>query len=237
MSSRECYRLHIFPHLTPLACFLVPSTVYIFSRALRRLHIFPRLKLHTGCMFFGYIFSRALRRLHIFPRLKFHTGCMFSRVRLQLHVFPRLTHDGFLFLSLVLNGSLLRYLRLPRVGRCERTLGTFCKYQSALFCFVCLFVFGCALLFCLFFFRHSGTHRTNQDFLFGLTILNTQVLFKSRHYSRERPCLGHYIVHSDWLIPWMPRQNALGNCLTADRYWWLLCARGIIGGSWMLRTS
>ena len=87
------------------------------------------------------------------------------------------------------------------------------------------------------FFRHSGTHRTNQDFLFGLTILNTQALFKSCHYSRERPCLGHYIVHSDWLIPRMPRQNALGNCLTADRYWWLLCARGIIGGSWMLRTS
>ena len=127
-----------FPHLTPLACFLVTSAVYIFSRALRRLHIFPRLKLHTGCMFFGYIFSRALHLLHIFPRLlKLHTGCMFSRVRLQLYVFPRLTHDGFLFLSLVLNGSLLRYLRLSRVGRCERTLGTFCKYQSAL-SFICL---------------------------------------------------------------------------------------------------
>ena len=52
------------------------------------------------------------------------------------------------------------------------------------------------------------------------------------HYLRECACLSHHVVHSDWLISRLRRQHALGDCLTAGRYWRLVRPRGIMSCSW-----
>lgn len=69
----------------------------MFSRGWRLLHVFP---LGTGCMFKRgwrlFVFSRARRQLHVFPRLALIVfplcaGCTFSRAWRLLHASPRYT--------------------------------------------------------------------------------------------------------------------------------------------------
>ena len=93
------HRVHVFPRLAPVTCFLALGTGYMFSRAWHRLHVFPRLAPVTYFLALGtgYMFSRAWHRLHVFSRLApvtcflaLGTGYMFSRAWHRLHVFSRL---------------------------------------------------------------------------------------------------------------------------------------------------
>ena len=69
MFSRAGKRLHLFPRFSPVACFSRLANVYIFSRALHWLHVSQGWPMFTS-----------------FPRLC--TGCIFSRLA-NVYIFTR----------------------------------------------------------------------------------------------------------------------------------------------------
>ena len=83
-------RLHLFPRFSPVTCFSRLANVYIFSRALHRLHVsqgwqtftsFPALCI--GCV------CTAGQCLHLFPR--FAPVACFSRLA-NIYIFSRNLH-------------------------------------------------------------------------------------------------------------------------------------------------
>ena len=90
-------RLALFPAL--VARFPAFDIGCTFSRAWRRLHVYPRWAQVVCFPAFGTgrTFSRGWYRLYVFPRLApdvcftaLGAGCMFSRARRRMYVFPSL---------------------------------------------------------------------------------------------------------------------------------------------------